>query len=323
MFIYNVMPERELDTLLKLVKRLSVKVASIEDMVGLDASVLGETIEEKTFDQMMKLAAGGERAEEVYREGEKAQGLEDAFAELNKYVQMVKDLGTEEVKDVPDGVYSIRMGAQPGVFIMLRMPEELSGQVYWRFYPLGDKQALTTATDVIKLIEASRDDERQDLPDDENPFKFLQGPLQAAIDQLGEEYKQQLVERTQDEFTKKLSRFLARDDVMQADGDLWSRLHQWRQDPPPTDALARGKVIDPVRAIRQMAMGAPLDIVVPQLQALWDGLIAEGLDRPFPKPEGRQPTVRDLELVCWELVVTKKMVEMAAVRNIASITTHT
>ena len=158
---------------------------------------------------------------------------------------------------------------------------------------------------MIKLIESNRDDERQDLPDDQNPFKFLQGPLRAAIDQLGEEYKQQMVERTQDEFTKKLSRLLARDDVMQADADLWAKLHQWRQDPPPTDALTRPKVIDPVRAIRQMAMGAPLDVVIPQLQGLWDGLTAEGLDRPFPKPEGRQPTIRDLELVCWELVVTK------------------
>ncbi len=33
----------------------------------------------------------------------------------------------------------------------------------------------------------------------------------------------------------------------------------------------------------------------------------EGLDRPFRKPEGRPPSVRDLELVCWELMVTKKM----------------
>jgi hypothetical protein len=43
------------------------------------------------------------------------------------------------------------------------------------------------------------------------------------------------------------------------------------------------------------------------LRALWDGLSAEGLDRPFPKPEGRAPSVRDLQLVCWELVVTEKM----------------
>jgi len=286
-----------------------VKVASIEEMVGLDASVLGEQIEEKTFDHMMKLAAGGEKADEVYREGERAQALEDAFAELNKYVQLVKELGTEGVKDVPDGVYSIRLGEQPGVFMLLRMPEEVSGQVYWRFYPLEERDAMVTAGEVIKIIEATREDERKDLPEDRNPFTYLQAPLRAAIDQLGEEYKQQMAERTQDEFTKRLSRLLARDDVMEADQGLWEKLHRWRQEAPPTEALSRPKVIDAVRAIRQMAAGADLETLVPRLRALWDGLCAEGLDRPFPKPEGRLPSVRDLELVCWELVVTKKMLE--------------
>ena len=306
-FIYNVMPEQELEALLKLVRRLTTRVASIEEMIGLDASVLGEQIEEKNFDQMMKLAAGGEKAEEVYLEGEKTQGLEDAFAELNKYVQMVKELGTEDVKDVPDGVYSIRLGDTPGVFIMLRMPEEVSGQVYWRFYPLGESDALRTAGEVIKLIESTREDERQDLQEDENPFTFLQAPLQAAIDQLGEEYKQQVAERTQDPFTKKLAALLARDDVMQADNDLWDKLHRWRQEAPPTDALNRPKVRDAVRVIRQMAAGSDLELVLERLRVLWEGLCAEGLDRPFRKPEGRPPSVRDLELVCWELVLTKKM----------------
>jgi CelD/BcsL family acetyltransferase involved in cellulose biosynthesis len=94
---------------------------------------------------------------------------------------------------------------------------------------------------------------------------------------------------------------------MEADQALWEKLHRWRQEAPPTDALSRPKVIDAVRAVRQMAAGADLEVVMPRLRALWDGLCAEGLDRPFPKPEGRLPSVRDLELVCWELVVTKKM----------------
>jgi hypothetical protein len=58
-----------------------------------------------------------------------------------------------------------------------------------------------------------------------------------------------------------------------------------------------------------MAAGSEVSDVIERLRAFWEGLRAEGLDRPFPKPEGRQPTVRDLELVCWELVVTPKMLE--------------
>lgn len=306
-YIYNLMPDKELESLLKLVEKLTKRVASIEEMIGLDASVLGEQIEAKAFDQMMKLAQGGKKAEEVYSEGEKSQGLEDAFAELNKYVQLVKELGTEDVKDVPDGVYSIKLGESPGIFIMLRMPETAGGQVYWRFYPLDQVNALTAAGDVVKLIESTRDDHRVDLDDTTNPFAYLQRPLQASIDQLGEEYRKQLLDKTQDSFTKKLNAFLARDDVLQADGELWLKLDRWKKEAPPTDALNRAKVKESVRVIRQMAVGAELDIVLVSLRTLWDGLTAEGLDRPFPKPEGRPPSVKDLELVCWELVVTEKM----------------
>lgn len=306
-FFFNLMPERELESLLNLVKRLSARVASIEDMVGLDASVLGEQIESKAFDQIMKLAAGGEQAENVYSDGEKAQGLDVAFAELQRYVDMVKDLGTEAVKEVPDGVYSVRVGDRPGVFIMLRMPEDLSGQVYWRFYPMADNQALTVAGEILRIIEATREDLRQDLPADENPFTYLIAPLQSAIDQLGQEYKTLVTEKTQDAFTNRLANLLARDDVMEADPTLWQRLHVWRQDAPPTDALDRPKVRDWRRLVRTTAVGEALDVVLERLRGLWEGLCAEGLDRPFPKPPSRQPTVRDLELVCWELVVTKKM----------------
>ncbi|MGE0598196.1 MAG: SNF2-related protein [Dehalococcoidia bacterium] len=313
-YFYNLMPEQELESLLKLVGRLSVKVASIEDMVGLDASVLGEQIEAKAFDQIMQLAAGGAKAEAVYREGEQAQGLDLAFAELQRYVTLVKDLGTEEVRDVPDGVYSVRLGPQAGVFIMLRMPEELSGQVYWRFYPLSESQARTAASEVLGLIEATRDDQRLDLPPDENPFTYLVGPLNAAINQLGEEYKSQVAERTQDEFTRRLANLLARDDVVEAEPELWEKLHIWRQDPPPTDSLDRPKVRDWRRLIRTTAAGERLDVVLERLTGLWQGLSAEGLDRPFAKPAGHTPTVRDLQLVCWELVLTKKVFDEFAAR---------
>lgn len=311
-FFFNIMPEKELESLLKLVRRLSARVASIEGMVGLDASVLGEQIEAKAFDQLMKLAAGGAQAESVYAEGEKAQGLDLAFAELQRYVDLVKGLGTEEVREIPDGVYSIRVGDGAGIFIMLRMPEDLSGQVYWRFYPLDEKQALAAAGEVLKTIEATRETERQDLPADENPFTYLVGPLHAAIDQLGQEYKAQVAERATDEFTRRLGNLLARDDVMEAQPDLWQRLHAWRQDPPPTDALDRPGVRDWRRLVRTTPASEALEVVLDRLRGLWEGLCAEGLDRPFPKPHSHQPTVRDLELVCWELVVTRKMLASLA-----------
>jgi hypothetical protein len=310
--IANVMPEKELESLLNLVKRLSEKVASIEEMVGLDASVLGEQIENKTFDKLMKLAAGGAAAEEVYREGERAQGLDEAFAELNSYVQLVKEIGTEEIKDVPDGVFSVRLGKQAGVFIMLRMPEEASGQVYWRFYPIDAREPLTMPSEVIKRIEAGRDEERIDLGESVNPFGYLQRPLRTAVDQLGEEYTRQLAEQTQDDFSRRLAHLLNRDDFMEAEPELWERLSAWSQSPPPASALNRSKVAESVRLVRQTKLDAPLDVVAERLASLMEGLAAEGLDRPIERPPSRQPSVRDLELVCWELVLTPAMLTAGA-----------
>ncbi len=308
-FIYNIMPERELESLLQLVKRLSDKVASIEDMVGLDASVLGEQIEYKSFDKIMKLAAGGAQAEEVYREGEQAQGLDEAFTELNRYVKLVKDLGTEEVRQVPDGIYSVRTGKVAGVFVLLRMPEEASGQVFWRFYPVDNPQPLTTPSTVLRTIEAQREDERQQLPGDASPFAYLKVPLTAAVEQIGEEYLRQTREQTQDEFTRRLGQLLGRDDVLEADPELFEALSRWRQQPPPTEALYRSRSGEAVRAVRLTKANAPVEEVVERLRALWTGLEAEGLDRPIARPPSRQPSIHDLELVCWELVVTPAMLK--------------
>ncbi len=87
----------------------------------------------------------------------------------------------------------------------------------------------------------------------------------------------------------------------------WNKLHGWRQEAPPTDALNRPKVRDAVRVIRQMAAGSDLEIVLERLRVLWEGLCAEGLDRPFRKPEGRPPSVRVLELVSLGAGTDEKM----------------
>ncbi len=49
MFIYNFYPEKELESLLELVRILQEKIEMINETIGLDASVLGETINPKVF----------------------------------------------------------------------------------------------------------------------------------------------------------------------------------------------------------------------------------------------------------------------------------
>ena len=304
-YIYNLMPEDDLEELLNLVGNLSKKIETIEDAVALDASVLGEQIEAKELDKVMKLRAGGVQADQVYREGERSQGLDEGAELLNRYLDLMKEFATEDIRDIPNGVYSVKQGMTTGVYIMLRMPEETSGEVFWRFYPLGNlAQPTTSPNDILSIVEATRDEHRLDLPPDENPFRLLKEPLKAAVDQIGQAYLDAISAVTTDTFTRRIRQFLGRDDLLQFQPDLFSFFNDWVEMPLPKDATQRLAMRDPVRVMNQLKPAvAELDQVAHALIALREAILAEGLDRPIARPETRKPSVEDLELVAWELVV--------------------
>jgi len=303
-FIYNVMPEQGLEDLLQLVHSLTRKLETIEDAVALDASVLGEQIEARELDAVMKIRAGGAAADEVYLEGERTQGLDAGLDVLNQYLDLMRSLATQDLEDIPDGVYSVVEGPRSGVFVMLRMPEDLTGEVFWRFYPLDDlARPDTSPPSVLETIQANPDTPRYGLPDTVNPFSFLNAPLQAAVDQVGAAYVEAAAAQAPDRFTARVKSILQRDDVLQQAPDLWERLHQWSNMPHPSDALQRPRMRDPVRVLRQIRVNAPLDELLPRLRELDESVRAEGLDRPLSRPDSRQPSVQDLELVAWALVV--------------------
>src|SRR5439155_421268 len=53
--VYNCFPDKELEDLLRIVRRLQVRIQDIDQSVGLDASVLGEAISEKSFEQLERI----------------------------------------------------------------------------------------------------------------------------------------------------------------------------------------------------------------------------------------------------------------------------
>ena len=304
-YIYNLMPEDGLEDLLKLVENLSRKIETIEDAVALDASVLGEHIEAKELDKLMKLRAGGVQADEVYREGERSQGLDEGAELLNRYLDLMKDFATEDIREIPDGVYSVKRGMTSGVYIMLKMPEEASGEVFWRFYPLGNiSQPVTSPNEVLSIVETDRDENRLELQPNENPFRYLEEPLKATVNQIGQAYLDAISSVTSDNFTRKVRQFLNRDDLLSSDPSLFQFLNDWVEIPLPSDTLRRVGMRDAVRTVNQLApTRVSLDLVLPALHNLKEAIQAEGLDRPLARPDRKQPSVEDLELVAWELVV--------------------
>ena len=304
-YIYNVMPESGLEDLLNLVQNLTRKIEAIEDAVALDASVLGEQIEARELDKIMKIRAGGAQADQVYREGERGQGLDEGSELLNKYLDLMKEFATEDIADIPNGVYSVKSGSNSGVYIMLRMPEEASGEVYWRFYPMNNvSQPKTFPNEVLPLVEAHKEEGRLQIPGDENPFEFLEAPLRAAVDQIGQAYLDAMSNVSSDNFTRRIKQFLNRDDFLASQGDLFQFFNEWVNMSLPTDAVRRVGMRDTVRIVNQLApRQAELHQVVEALTELRQAIQAEGLDRPLQRPETKRPSVEDLELVAWELVV--------------------
>ena len=304
-YIYNLMPEDGLEELLNLVGNLSKKIETIEDAVALDASVLGEQIEAKELDKVMKLRAGGVEADQVYREGERSQGLDEGAELLNRYLDLMREFATEDIREIPNGVYSVKRGASNGVYVMLKMPEETSGEVFWRFYPLGSvAQPLTSPNEVLSVVEARRDEQRFEIPSGENPFKYLEEPLRAAVNQIGQAYLDAISAVTPDNLIKRLKQMLARDDFLASEPELFGFFSDWVNMPLPFDSAQRMSMRDPVRVLSRLSSNkSSLDQLVDALTTLRDAIVVEGLDRPMLRPDTRKPSVEDLELVAWELVI--------------------
>lgn len=304
-YIYNMMPERGLEKLLNLVKRLQGRVSTIDATMGLDASVLGEEIEQKALDQWMAIRAGGEKADQVYREGEKRQDLDDALDEIREYLEIVRNLGTEEARQLKDGIYSVKEGDRPGVFLMLKMPDEYGGQVFWRFHEFATGEVVKSALEAVQILRADQDEPRAKLDEAENPFRFLLEPLKQSIVELGQQYRKELASQDPSELVKVIRRHLQSDQIWENVPELAVALNQWCGEAHPTDLLRRdGAVQDAYRLLRQADLG-PLG-VIDGLQKLWEALKAKGLDRPLPRPVSKEPGERDLQLVCWELVVPRR-----------------
>ena len=77
LFVYNCFPEEGLENLLGLVERLQQRIATIDREVGLDASVLGETISEKSLEELYRLKKADTEAEKeaILEELEQAADL--------------------------------------------------------------------------------------------------------------------------------------------------------------------------------------------------------------------------------------------------------
>lgn len=178
--IANVFPEEGLERILGLVERLQLRIADIDRTVGLDASVLGENISKRSFEELRRIRAEDRSVlDELEAESELSAGDEMRLP----LIAALQHLGLGDVEEMPLGLHSAHRapaGAK-SIFFAFRAGD----RVLWRVYPIGegvaDRPVLTSKRDIYRLIEAQPTDPRQETPDGLEVYPYLDRAVKEVV----------------------------------------------------------------------------------------------------------------------------------------------
>ncbi len=137
LFIYNCFPEQGLEDLLNLVKRLQKRIADIDREVGLDGSVLGETISEKSLEEIIRLKQAETDAEKlaILEQLELASDLVSLDEMRLPLLEFLQQASKELIEDIPFGIHSTSTKNitvnDGGIFFAFRVNDKH----FWHFYP--------------------------------------------------------------------------------------------------------------------------------------------------------------------------------------------
>ncbi|MBD1858592.1 MULTISPECIES: helicase-related protein [Leptolyngbya] len=185
--IYNCFPEEGLEDLLGLVARLQQRIATIDREVGLDASVLGETISERSLEEIRRLKEADTDAEKaaILEELEQASDLVSLDEMRFPLQEFMLQMGTEAAEEIPLGIHSTRSNLKDvdGVFLAFRV----RNRHLWHFYPringhisTGPDKMITGYSTIFKWLKCNASDypnpdELPPVPFDNAIFAILEG----------------------------------------------------------------------------------------------------------------------------------------------------
>jgi superfamily II DNA or RNA helicase len=158
LWIQNMFPEEGLDQLLGLVERLSEKIASIDLLGLLDASVLGETVHPRSFNTLRRIR---EEDGSVIEEEEQMSQLASSEFLLRELQTALAGSGREEISALPDGIHSglVRPKSR-GVFFAFRTRGKDECRHFWRYVDLIENRVVENRFLIANLIACDRDTPR-------------------------------------------------------------------------------------------------------------------------------------------------------------------
>nr|WP_273038874.1 C-terminal helicase domain-containing protein [Iningainema tapete] len=162
LFIYNCFPEEGLETLLGLVQRLQQRIAMIDREVGLDASVLGETISERSLEELRRLKEADTDAEkaEILEELEQVADLVSLDEMRFPLLEFIQQVGSGAAEEIPLGIHCRELKFQASDRLLREYPEggiflafRARDRHFWHFYPRIKGHI---STDPSKLVSEKR-----------------------------------------------------------------------------------------------------------------------------------------------------------------------
>lgn len=156
--IYNVFPDKGLESILQLMQKLLGKIAQAHRSVGLEWSLIGEEPVQMDFADTFERIKAGDKGilVDIEKQMEGLVGLDPQ----EQLLAILQTLSKEELEKIPDGAGSLtRSQGQPqnrqrGVFVAYRRrrgPEDVDK--VWRFYPAEKLQGISNKTEIIEQIQ--------------------------------------------------------------------------------------------------------------------------------------------------------------------------
>ena len=157
LWIYNMFPDHGLERLLRLVDSLSRKIADIDRLGLLDASVLSEEVHPQTFNTLKRIR---EEDDSVIEDEEQFIELASSEVLLQQLRGFLDGGGRESLEQLPDGIHSglQRAGAR-GVFFYFES-KSADAQRFWKYYDFKTNNILDNRHVLATLIACGTDTAR-------------------------------------------------------------------------------------------------------------------------------------------------------------------
>lgn len=225
--IYNCFPQAGLEQLLGLVERLQDRIRQIDSTVGLDASVLGETISTRSLDQLRRLRGGdADIIDELERDNELVS-TDEMKLPLMLYLQQV---GLERIRAIPCGIGSGmgRSQRRSGVFFAFQARD----QHFWRLYT-NDGETITDKRKLFQYLYVAESEKRV-MPSGFEVYDLLERATEDVLKEINSAIQSRRIKPPMGQINLELQTALTQSTLFSADA-------------PDLDAELRDRVLNVVR----------------------------------------------------------------------------